>query len=125
MSLINHDGDSLDCGNCFSNVYDANTGIWCHFDDDNITQISDLPKGVYIREINPKKLMSGSTDVLFIVYIITIHLNKYSSFFQEYANMSKINHMKKVIQFLNVFRKPFRDRQEVNDETQTSIYFIR
>ena len=50
MSLINHDGDLLGCGNDFIDCFDANTGIWWYFDDDNITQISDLPKGVYIRE---------------------------------------------------------------------------
>ena len=70
--------------------------------------------------------MSGSTDVLFVVYIRTIHLTKYSSiYFQEFTIMSKINHTKKVIEDLNVFRKYFRLRQEVSDEIQTSIYFIR
>ena len=39
--------------------------------------------------------------------------------------MSKINNMKKVIDDLNVFRKYFRVRQEVSDEIQTSIYFIK
>ena len=33
--------------------------------------------------------------------------------------------MKKVIEDLNVFRKYFRVRQEVSDEIQTSIYFIK
>ena len=50
VSLINHDGDSLDCGNDASDVFDCSTGIWLHYDDDNITKISDLPKGVYYRE---------------------------------------------------------------------------
>ena len=49
VSLINHDDESLDCVNYVSDVFDANTGIWWHCDDGNITQISDLPKGVYIR----------------------------------------------------------------------------
>ena len=44
VSLINHDGDSLYCGNYVSDVFDGNTGIWWHCDDDNITEISDLPK---------------------------------------------------------------------------------
>ena len=46
-------------------------------------------------------------------------------FFQEFANMSKINHMKKVIEDLNVFRNYFRAVQEVSDEIQTSISFIK
>ena len=39
--------------------------------------------------------------------------------------MSKINHMKNVIEDLNVFRKYFWVRQEISDEIQTSIYFIK
>ena len=46
MSLINHDGDSLDCGHYVGDVFDANTGVWWHCDDDNITQITDLAQGV-------------------------------------------------------------------------------
>ena len=39
--------------------------------------------------------------------------------------MSKINHTKKLIEDLNVLRKDFRVRQEVSDEIQTSISFIK
>ena len=39
--------------------------------------------------------------------------------------MSKSNHIKKVIEELNVFRKYFRVRKEVSDEIQSSIYFIK
>ena len=46
-------------------------------------------------------------------------------FFQEFSNISKINHLKRLIEDLNVFRKYFRIRQEVNDEIQKSIYFIK
>ena len=46
-------------------------------------------------------------------------------FFREFANMSKINHTKKVIEDLNVFRKDFRVRQEVSDEIQKIIPFIK
>ena len=49
-----NDGNSLDCGHFVSGVFDTNTGIWWHFDDNNITQISDLPEGVYIRESKKK-----------------------------------------------------------------------
>ena len=51
MSLINHYGDSLGCGHYVSDVFDDNTGICWHCDDDNITQISYLPKQVYIQDI--------------------------------------------------------------------------
>ena len=42
-----------------------------------------LPKGVYYRETqkltkNKNKLMQGSTDVLFVLYIRTSHLSKHS-----------------------------------------------
>ena len=74
VSLINYDRNSLDCGTYVSYVFDVITGIWCHCDDDNITQISDIPKGVYYRETHKhikkkKKMMLGSKDVLFVVYI--------------------------------------------------------
>ena len=39
--------------------------------------------------------------------------------------MSIINHMKKVIEDMNVFRRYFKVRQEVSDEIQTSISFIK
>ena len=39
--------------------------------------------------------------------------------------MSKIHHMKRVIEDLNVFRKYFRVRQDGSDEIQTSISFIK
>ena len=63
MSLIIHDGYSFNCGNCVSDDFGANTGIWCHFDDVNITEIGDLPKGFYTRESHKKNknknIMSG------------------------------------------------------------------
>ena len=75
MSLIRYNGDSLDCGHYVSDVFDFNTGIWCHCDDTNITEISGFPEGVYTREshkpIKKRKLMSGSKDILFVVYIRT------------------------------------------------------
>ena len=46
-------------------------------------------------------------------------------FFREFTTMSKINHMKKVIEDLNVFREYVRFRQEVSDDIQTIIYFIK
>ena len=39
--------------------------------------------------------------------------------------MSKSNHTKKLIEDLNFFRKYFRVRQEVSDEIQTIISFIK
>ena len=55
VSMINHDGDSLECGHYVSDVFDRSTGIWWQCDDDNITAISDLPKGVYYRETQKPK----------------------------------------------------------------------
>ena len=55
VSLINHDGDSLDCGNYFSDILYANTGLWWHCDDENITQISDLPKGFLLERVAKKR----------------------------------------------------------------------
>ena len=70
--------------------------------------------------------MSGSKDILFVVYIRPSYLIKYSSnFFQEYDNMSKINNTKKAIEDMNVFRKYFRVRQDFSEKIQTIISFIK
>ena len=70
--------------------------------------------------------MSGSKYVLFVVYIRTLHLIKYGSIIlQELSNMYKTNHMKKVIEDLNVLRKYSRVRQYVNYDIQTIISFIK
>ena len=60
-----HGGESLDCRHYVSDVFDSKTEIWWHCDDDNITEISNFPEGVYTREThkqktNMKKLMSIS-----------------------------------------------------------------
>ena len=46
-------------------------------------------------------------------------------FFQEFANMSITHHTKKEIEGLNAFRKYSRVRQDVSNEIQTIIYFIK
>ena len=70
--------------------------------------------------------MSGSTDILSAVYIRTSHMKKHSSnLLQEFTTMSKITHMKKIIEDQYVFRRYFMVRQEINDELQTCIYFIK
>ena len=43
VSLINHDVNALYCGHYVSDVFDSSTGIWWYYDDDNVTEISDLP----------------------------------------------------------------------------------
>ena len=68
--------------------------------------------------------MPGSTDLLFAVYIRTSHMKKHSSnFFQEFTTMSKITHMKKVIEDRYVFRSDFKVRQEFNDGIKNK-YFL-
>ena len=50
VSLIMHVGDSLYCVHYVSDNFGNNTGILWHCDGDNIiTQISDLPEGVYFK----------------------------------------------------------------------------
>ena len=77
----------MDCVHYVSDVFDSSTGIWWHCDDDNITELSDLPKGVYYRETHKptkkKRLMMGSSKLLFVVYIRTSHLTKHSYIFFE------------------------------------------
>ena len=85
MSMVTNDGDSLDYGHYVGDIFDYNTGIWWHCDDTNITEIIDLTEEVYTGESNKltkkKKLMSGSKDILFVVYIRTNHLIASSSIF--------------------------------------------
>ena len=62
-----------DFGHYVSDVFDFNTGLWWHCDDANITEVSNFIEGVYTREIHKpnktRKLVSGSKDILFVVYI--------------------------------------------------------
>ena len=68
--------------------------------------------------------MEGSTDVLFVFYIRTGHLKKHRYIIiQEFATMSKITHMKNVIENQYVFRSEFKVRQEGHDGN-TNMYFL-
>ena len=69
VSLISHYGNSLDFGHCVSDVFDTDKGIWCHCDDENINQISDLVEGVYIRESNQNKRdVRLKRCIIFVLY---------------------------------------------------------
>ena len=110
VSLINHDGDSLDCGHYISDVLMPTREFGGTVMMTISLKLVIYQKGFILERESQKNVMSGSTDVLFVVYIRTRHVKKYISIFQEFANMSKINHTKKVIEDLNVFRKYFRVR---------------
>ena len=90
VSLVNHYGNSLDCGHYISDFFYSSTEIWWHCDDDNITELSDLPEGVYYRETHKptkkKRLMMGSSKVLSVVYIRTSHLTQHSYNFLKNTN---------------------------------------
>ena len=126
VSLINHYGNSLDCGHYVSDVFYCITEIWWHSNDENITQISDLHKGVYYRET--KKHEKNNVRINRCIIWCLYHnkpSEKHSSIFQEFTTISKITHMKKVIKYQYVFRKYFKVRQEVIDEIQIGIYYIK
>ena len=55
VSLINNDGDSLDCWHYVNDDFNSSTGVWWHCDDDNITETIDLRKGVYYIETHEHK----------------------------------------------------------------------
>ena len=98
------------CGNYVSEVLDFNTVIWWHCYDANTTEISDIPEGGYTREsqkpTKKRRIMSGSKDILFVVYITTEDLiASRPVFFQEFNDMTKKHHMKKVLKELSFFRK--------------------
>ena len=131
VSLIYHDGTSLDIGLYVSDIFDSNKGICWYCDDGNITEISDSPKGVYYKETNEptknkNKSIQGSTDVLFVFFIRTSYLTKYSYiYFREFKIMYKSTLMKKLIDEQNVFRSEVMVRKVVNDEIQRSISYIK
>ena len=74
VSLIIHIGDYLDCGNCVSHVFDANTEIWYHCDDSNITEISDFPEGVYTRESRKLTTTKRETYVRFYRHFFVVYI---------------------------------------------------
>ena len=70
--------------------------------------------------------MMGSSKVLSVVYIRTIHLTKHSYiFFEESKFLTKTTIMKQVIDEKKVFRSEIMTRKEVNDEIQRSVSFIK
>ena len=83
ISLINHYGNLLDFVHyvkwCFWWQHRNLVALWLW----KYHSISNLPKGFYCRESHKKtkKYISGSTDVLLFVYIITSHLKKHSYIF--------------------------------------------
>ena len=52
------DGNLLDSGQYFSDVFNVYTGIWCHFDDYEITQISYMTEG---EKVQRRKLCQVQT----------------------------------------------------------------
>ena len=123
-SLIMHDGESLDCWHYFSDVFDTNTGIWSHCDDDNTTQISDILEWFYIRDIL-KTCVSLKRYIFCGLYQNKIFDIIQIWFFQEWSNMSKIHHMKKVLEYLDVFKKYFRAIQDVSDEIKQLVLLLK
>ena len=55
VSLIIHDANYLDCVHYFSFIFNTGIGIWWHCDNKKITQVSDLPQGVYIIDTHKKQ----------------------------------------------------------------------
>ena len=70
--------------------------------------------------------MMGSSKVLSVVYIRTIHLTKHSyNVYEESKFFTKTTIMKQVIDQKKVFRSEIMTRKEVNDEIQRSVSFIK
>ena len=79
-----HDGKSLDCEHYVSDVFDTNTGMLWHYDNDNITQISYLPEGVILERFTKKtRKESGVRIKKMVVYILTSHLINPAVFFKN------------------------------------------
>ena len=106
MPLINHDGDLLDCGHYVSDFLMPTQEFGGNVMMTISLELVILPKGVYISDVTKKrKVMSGSTDVLFVVYIITSNMTQYRYIFTRIHQYVQNQSYKKVIEDLNVFRK--------------------
>ena len=76
MSLINRDGDSLDCGNYVSDIFMTTQEFGGTVMMTISLKIVILPKGVYIIESHKKtkreqKLMPGPTYIYIYIYLIS------------------------------------------------------
>ena len=76
VSLVDHYGDSLDCGHYVSDVFDTSTGIWWHCDDENITELSNLTDGVYYRETHKPTGKKGFNYGFLKVTVGCLYQNK-------------------------------------------------
>ena len=67
--MIMHYMNSLDSLHYCIDVFDVNTGIWWHCDDDESTQIGEFPEGVYTRDIHLRFLLwVGDISIFQIKY---------------------------------------------------------
>ena len=71
-----HDGEYLNCGKYVSDVFDTNTGIWWHCDDDNINQISGLLEEFLLERVRKITTKKESDVRLKICVICGLHHNK-------------------------------------------------
>ena len=70
--------------------------------------------------------MSGSDNILLMVYIRTSNLTESISVLDKYfSHISGINHTKETMNELYIFRKGSRDIQDVSDEIKTFVYLIK
>ena len=68
----------------------------------------------------------GSSKVLFVVYIRTIHLTEHSyNCVEEFKIMTKTIIMKKVSDEKKLLKSEVMVRKDTNDEVQRSIYYIK
>ena len=51
-----HNGNSLDSGHYFIDLFNFNTEMWRKCDDDEITQISGFPEALYTKESHKQKI---------------------------------------------------------------------
>ena len=65
-----HDGNLFNSGHYFNDAFGVKTGIWSHFDDYEITQISYFPEGVCNIESHN---MKDTTKIL--CQVKQIHIN--------------------------------------------------
>ena len=56
VSIKPHISQDMDKGHYVCDILDYNTGTWCNFDDDTITQYPGCPMNVYDELLIDKKI---------------------------------------------------------------------
>ena len=110
VSLILHDGDSINCWHYASDVFDTSTGILWNCDNYEITEINNFTEGLYTRyshkniykEESYVRLIQNNSNGLWLVLAQHVHFLYVCSHLR--ARQNRHNNLSK---FSNYFKSLF------------------